>query len=87
MVGRLTLGFSSGHDLRVVGSIPMLGSMLSTVCLGFSPFSFSNNKGTNNVLLFLSFSKMKKYVPIGESGKLSIQKSQMKSQCTPGLQI
>jgi len=25
-----TLGFSSGHDLRVVGSSPMAGSMLSS---------------------------------------------------------
>jgi len=29
-VGRLTLGFGSGHDLRVLGLSPMSGSALST---------------------------------------------------------
>ena len=31
LVKRLTLGFSSGHDLRVVRSSPTLGSVLSEV--------------------------------------------------------
>ena len=35
LVKRLTFDFSSGHDLRVLGSSPMLGSPLSgeSVCL------------------------------------------------------
>ena len=32
----LTLNFGSGHNLRVVGSSPKMGSTQSAVCLGFS---------------------------------------------------
>ena len=36
----LTLGFASGHDLRVTGTSPMLGSCtLRGACLRFSPSS------------------------------------------------
>ena len=37
LVKRLTLGFGSGPDLRVVRWSPALGSALSAICLGFSP--------------------------------------------------
>ena len=54
LVERPTLGFSSGHDLRVMGPSPALGSVLSgRVCWRFSALPLPALLGTHVVSLSL----------------------------------